>query len=399
MDSWGSAFVEAPERAGPAPDWASPAKDCEPESAACAWYLIGRRAQEDMLQSIPVSASPFWIGRRPDMSLCLSPRTVSSVHAVLHQDEDLLVRDLGSTNGTFVNGRRVLEDTRLGAGDLLQFADVAFRVQPESAGRTSATQDMDVEDQALALIQFEKLLSTRSLVPHYQPIVTLPDKLTIGFESLARSRLYGLRFPASIFGAAAHFHREAETSCLLRHYAVTQARHLSGHFALFLNTHPAELHDSSLLESLRLLRESAGAIPLVLEIHEAAVTSPAALRELKAALAGLDIRLAYDDFGAGHARLLEISDAPPDFLKFDRKLIRGIDTAPASRWRLLSDLLRLGGDLQIEGIAEGVETAGEAAACEDLGFRLAQGFQFGKPLPASAYRGRNQAPPAGRHQV
>ena len=82
------------------------------------------------------------------MSLCLSARTVSSVHAVLHQDEELYVRDLGGANGTFVNGHRVLEDTIVRSGDLLQFADVAFRVQPDSAGRESADQDMDVEDQA-----------------------------------------------------------------------------------------------------------------------------------------------------------------------------------------------------------------------------------------------------------
>ena len=66
--------------------------------------------------------------------------------------------------------------------------------------------------------------------------------------------------------------------------------------------------------------------------------------------------------------------------------MRGIDTAPVSRWRLLADLLKMSQDLNIDAIAEGVETAGEAAACEDLGFRLAQGFKFGKPLPASAYR-------------
>lgn len=355
---------------------------------SCEWHLVGRLTREDHLQSIPVSSTPFWIGRRPDMSLCLSARTVSSVHAVLHQEEELLVRDLGSTNGTFVNGHRVLEDTIVRSGDLLQFADVAFRVQPDSGGRDSATQDMDVEDQALALIQFEKLLSTRSVVPHYQPIIALPERVTIGYESLARSRLYGLRFPASIFGAAAHFRKEVETSCLLRHYGVTQARHLPGNFALFLNTHPAELCDTDLIESLRLLRETAGELPMVLEIHESSVTSPARLRELKAAIGELGIRLAYDDFGAGHARLLELSEAPPDFLKFDRKLMRGIDSAPVSRWRLLADLLKMSQDLEIDAIAEGVETAGEAAACEDLGFRLAQGFQFGKPLPASAYRVR-----------
>src|SRR5689334_16247915 len=151
MNSRGTSLdsTEVPPR--PAVGTANALSRSESFVESCEWHLVGRLTREDHLQSIPVSSTPFWIGRRPDMSLCLSTRTVSSVHAVLHQEEELLVRDLGSTNGTFVNGHRVLEDTIVRAGDLLQFADVAFRVQPDSGGRDSATQDMDVEDQALAL--------------------------------------------------------------------------------------------------------------------------------------------------------------------------------------------------------------------------------------------------------
>jgi EAL domain-containing protein (putative c-di-GMP-specific phosphodiesterase class I) len=87
--------------------------------------------------------------------------------------------------------------------------------------------------------------------------------------------------------------------------------------------------------------------------------------------------LAYDDFGAGQARLLELSEAPPDFLKLSMRLIHGIDQAPSSRHRVLRSLVALARDLGTKTIAEGIETPGEAAVCADLGFDLAQGYHFG----------------------
>ena len=101
--------------------------------------------------------------------------------------------------------------------------------------------------------------------------------------------------------------------------------------------------------------------------------------ELKAALRDRGMRIAYDDFGAGQARLIELGEAPPDLLKFDIRFIRGVNEAPASsdgccaRW---SDIVR---DLGAEPLAEGVETAEEAEACADIGFTRAQGFFFGRP--------------------
>ena len=67
--------------------------------------------------------------------------------------------------------------------------------------------------------------------------------------------------------------------------------------------------------------------------------------------------IAYDDFGAGQARLLELAEVPPHYLKFDMSFVRGIDTAPASRQRLLTSLVSVARDLLVYTVAEGVETA------------------------------------------
>jgi EAL domain-containing protein (putative c-di-GMP-specific phosphodiesterase class I) len=59
------------------------------------------------------------------------------------------------------------------------------------------------------------------------------------------------------------------------------------------------------------------------------------LSELRKALRSLNIGLAFDDFGAGQARLVELADAPPDYIKLDISLIRDIDRAPKARRRYL----------------------------------------------------------------
>ena len=111
------------------------------------------------------------------------------------------------------------------------------------------------------------------------------------------------------------------------------------------------------------------------------LTRPAAIAELRALLLERNIALAYDDFGAGQARLLELAEAPPHYLKFDRRFVHEIDQAPAAKRRLLHSLLSLARELLVKTVAEGIETAAEARACAELGFTHGQGFHIGRPRP------------------
>jgi EAL domain-containing protein (putative c-di-GMP-specific phosphodiesterase class I) len=135
-----------------------------------------------------------------------------------------------------------------------------------------------------------------------------------------------------------------------------------------------------LLEAVEELRTEFPQVAMTLEIHEAAITDPGTMRVIKSRLAELDIRLAYDDFGAGQARLVELAEAPPDYLKFDRTLIKEIDRAAESRQRLLEGLAKMAIELGIELIAEGVENAAETAVCEAMGFEYGQGYHLGRPV-------------------
>ena len=351
------------------------------------WTLTGQLGADQTARSVAVASSPFVIGRSTSATLTIASPTVSSSHAELRvEGDDLRVRDLGSTNGTFVNGIRVVTESPVRAGDLLQIAEIVFRVGVQRGYVDCKTIAGDQTDQALALIQFDKLIAERAVLPHYQPIVEMATQQTIGFEVLGRSLLFGLGTPHAMFSAAALLDLESELSRILRDEGVRLAESLPANPLVFLNTHPAELQDQTQLESsLRELRRTFPNASLVLEIHEAAATSVEQMRTLRGVLNELGMKLAYDDFGAGQARLAELSDCPPDYLKFDIQLIRGIDSASPERQRMLASLVRISADLGIISLAEGIETAAEHAACRQLGFVYGQGFRYGTPATAGTF--------------
>ncbi len=357
------------------------------ERIEVAWLLSGKLCDSSPMRSVRLDHTPFCVGRRNGLGLTLPSPAVSGEHAEFSVEEyTLRVRDLGSTNGTYVNGIRIDDTCELNAGDLVQFADIVFRVSSRSPLEDSRTVCDDVCDRAMALIQFDKLITERAVLPFLQPIITLADSEPVGFEVLGRSRLYGMTDPKAMFQAAALLDMESELSRILRAEGIRAGESLPPNCALFVNTHPSELDDIDVLAmSLRELREEHPTRPMVLEIHEAAVTSPAMMRQLKTELSELHIELAYDDFGAGQTRLAELIEVPPDYLKFDLKLIRNIDQASPERKSLLKSLVDMARSIGVTPLAEGVETRHADQACREIGFKLGQGFLYGRPGAASRY--------------
>jgi EAL domain-containing protein (putative c-di-GMP-specific phosphodiesterase class I) len=345
------------------------------------WLLSGQLADDQPLRHIRVDSSRFLVGRKPEASLCIPSPTVSREHAELTVvDRELLLRDLGSTNGTYVNGTRIQAPCTVRHGDLLQFGQVVFRAVQQSADSGPQTIQDDSCDRALALIQFDQLMTQRAVVPHFQPIVAMSDRKVLGYEVLARSRFFGLKDPHSMFAAARVLNLEGELSRIFREEGMRTGKILPAKHCLFVNTHPAEIEDLDLLIfSLTELRQLEPQRPLVLEIHEAAVTCGEEMRTLRTALQQLKIGLAYDDFGAGQARLVELVDVPPDYLKFDMKLVQNLHVASAERRRMLESLVKMVLELGITPLAEGIETAGDHEVCREMGFGLGQGFFYGYP--------------------
>lgn len=351
------------------------------------WFLSGPTQPGEAVLHSPIDGNPYIVGRKTGVSLKLQFRTVSGNHASAWvEDGALYIRDLGSTNGTYVNGERIEKDqtVQVSEEDLIHFAEAPFRVRRQSpTGMTNGTIAENVCDQALALVQFDRLMSERLVRPHFQCIVNVDDAAPIGFEILGRGSVFGLESVGAMFQAAEQLSLEVELSRLLRWEGIRVGRDLPDRPTLFVNTHPREMEDADgLIDSLQKVREMTGNTDLVLEIHESSVTNPALMQSLHSAMRDLNILLAYDDFGSGQARLAELIEARPDFVKFDISLIRGIDKANEPRRRMMETLVQMVRDLDIRALAEGIETPEEAEASKDLGFDLAQGFYYGRPSPA-----------------
>jgi EAL domain-containing protein (putative c-di-GMP-specific phosphodiesterase class I) len=95
----------------------------------------------------------------------------------------------------------------------------------------------------------------------------------------------------------------------------------------------------------------------------------------------LQISLAYDDFGSGQARILDLIEVPPEILKFDISLIRDIHQSSQKHVTMVQTLVSMVRDFGISPLAEGIEKDAEAETCREIGFELAQGFHFGRPSP------------------
>lgn len=361
-----------------------------PAGVATGWYLSGRLEPGLPVSKYFITGECFTIGRRNGLSLTLPSMRVSGRHAeLLIVGGHLFIRDLGSTNGTYVNHKPLTRPKQIKEGDHIEVADVEFLVGYQQTGSETrihpelkkTMRSISTFEPDWIFSQFDRLIRTRSITPHYQPIIRLQDFAIFGYEALARSDVPGLETPSAMFETAELVRREVELSLVCRERAIEVAGGIGQKVRIFVNTHPRESLDRDVLPSLRRLRSAVPNVPIVLEVHEGTVNDPARMREFSAELKTLGVQLAYDDFGSGQSRLLELVQCPPDFLKFDLSLIRGIDQAPAHQHRMLRMLIQMARDFTAATLAEGIETAAEAEVCRELGFDYAQGYLYGRPLP------------------
>lgn len=360
------------------------------------WYLEGY-VEEGKSWIIDLKPLPYTIGRQQGSNLRLSSSEISRRHAeIFRGDNQLWIREFGSTNGTFVNRKRVAGQQPLNSGDIIHFGRLEFRIYRD---KTITPVEEDADDITLDPLttiadlelphgfldceeEFDQLIRDNSVVPHFQPIVRLKDQRTLAYELLARGSAANLpTAPPSLLLIAKRLHKEVRLSELFRYVGVQQACRFGLGHTLFVNTVPAEMDLRYLRHSLEALRTLAPTLPLVVEVHETAMTSLALMRELQMLLSELYIDLAYDDFGVGQARLLELMSVPPAYLKFDMSLIRDIHKQPARARQMVQTLVSMAKDLGTQTLAEGIEYKEELDVCKQIGFDLAQGYYLGLPSP------------------
>lgn len=362
------------------------------------WYLE-TLAKDGTSVVHEVRKLPFRVGRDPTSDVAEATMGLSRRHAELTADISgrLRLTDMDSTNGTFVNRERVNGSVLLADNDVIHFAHAEFRIRMRSDDTATFVGRKAPSDEERTVIvpagrglsenfvpherEFRSLLLGQGLSGALQPIVDMRTREVFAYEWLGRGQHPDLpQSPIRLFQMAARLDRESELSQAFRDYGIkTVAARMKG-ATLFVNTHPKETFDEGFLRALAHLNDNPGAPKLVVEVHETAVMDVARMKDLAARLKDIGVRFAYDDFGAGQARLNELGEVPAHFVKFDMGLIRGIDLASERKQKVVGDLVRLVTELGSVPLAEGVETEAEAEVCRLMGFKLVQGYLTGKPV-------------------
>jgi EAL domain-containing protein (putative c-di-GMP-specific phosphodiesterase class I) len=355
-------------------------------------YLEHYPEQGGPVESVEIANSPFLIGRSRSAKLTIYSKKVSHQHAQISDEcGEYLICDLGSTNGTFVNGQRI-EEARLHDGDIIHVAhwEFCFSRQPGAESLPCNTAEITQQSQ---LREIESLIRTggflrqmitdRSVFILFQGIFDLTTGEIIGYEALGRGKHHHLHHsPGKLFQLAEKCQMERELCRLFRSEALKAGESLPAGTRLFLNIHPSEFAQSDFLASLaELSRVNRNRHPLVIEISERFVTDLDQMRLIKRTLSELSMEFAYDDFGAGQGRLLELAECPPHYLKLDLGLVQQMGTSAFSR-DLVKAFLSAIADKGVPVIAEGIETEHMAEVSRECGCNLGQGFLYGRPTSA-----------------
>ncbi|WP_260600134.1 putative bifunctional diguanylate cyclase/phosphodiesterase [Sphingomonas endolithica] len=225
----------------------------------------------------------------------------------------------------------------------------------------------------------------------YQPQVRLADHAISGFEALLRWRHpdHGLLAPQAFIEVLEESAIAEEVGDWIVEQACTAAAEWShmgwGALRIGVNLFAAQLRSERLFEvvSSALKRHRLSPGQLELEITENTVLrhsnqSTKALRRLKA----LGVGIAFDDFGTGFASLSLLQRYPLTRLKIDRSFVARIDRKVGDA-AIVNAIIRMAASLDLDVIAEGVETAEQEAALAELGCEEAQGYRYGHAMPSA----------------
>ncbi len=246
----------------------------------------------------------------------------------------------------------------------------------------------------LALEQaLHRALERQEFCLYYQPIVSLDERRLCGFEALIR-----WLHPERGFVSPDEFIPVAEETGLIRplgwwvlETAIAQQAAWQAQFPeqsllpLNVNLAPAQL-TADFAERLAALLATAGVAPaaLKLEITEGCLleASPPVL-DCFSCLQTLGVDLCLDDFGTGYSALSRLHEFPIAALKIDKSFVDRL-AADAASVRTVQAIVALAGSLNLQVVAEGIETELQCERLQALGCRFGQGYLFARPLPAAA---------------
>ncbi len=233
-------------------------------------------------------------------------------------------------------------------------------------------------DQYIAF--FYSILKDKQIQTLYQPLVDLKQKRVVGYEALTRPILY---YPSNeattLFGVARQTNHVKELDHLCVEFALKSAQALSRGLKLFLNLNHETLLDSDQMQDIFAQKGAIGFKNIVIEITEQSILR--SFDKVSHALAELKeqgVSVAIDDMGGGAVSLRDVAMLKPDYIKFDRSLIRQIDASTTKQQILLSLILFAKG-IGATTVAEGIETRQECETALMCGVHLGQGYYLARP--------------------
>jgi diguanylate cyclase (GGDEF)-like protein len=275
---------------------------------------------------------------------------------------------------------------------LLRSADDA-RHLAKRAGRNqvrlpSASAQQEANDRLSRVTALREAVARGQLRLVYQPVVAGDTSLLTGFEALARWRhpAWG-EVPPSVFIPL------AESAGLMEdigHFVLEQACQQLAHWrgmglrtlGMAVNLSPSQLGQPTLAPWIAdcLQRHDLPADALTLELTESVlVEDMGAAQQMLQTLHALGVRLALDDFGTGYSSMSYLQRLPLDIIKIDRSFVDGIAAESTDR-AIARTILVLAHEMGLRTIAEGVETAEQMRALQQMGCDEMQGYFFGRPM-------------------
>jgi diguanylate cyclase (GGDEF)-like protein/PAS domain S-box-containing protein len=225
----------------------------------------------------------------------------------------------------------------------------------------------------------------------YQPIIELESGLVRGFEALIRwsDPARGPVPPAEFIGLAEETGLIVPLGSWVLHQAVTDMARWRGpdpdpkQPGVSVNVSARQFRDPGFVAGVRQYLDETGLVPnaLMLELTETALMrrSDRIISEL-AELKEIGVWLALDDFGTGYSSLSYLRDLPFDLLKIDKSFVDGIAESPKGR-AFAELIIEFAQVMEIEVIAEGIETEAQRDILSELGCKYGQGYLLAMPMP------------------